>query len=810
MTKEQKFFKALEDIFIGAKIEGDIDKSGYINLMKIKSRYYEKAVFPELKKDIDESLKHFPEFREELFDKLYSFFNRYFSESGSIYFRYTPLHQNVYEKVYTDDKDVMLFWKTHMLYYVKTDRIFKNLEVGTDGYKFFFDVSNLEYKKANEKRDIIYEFKEKRKDGVIVFNVYYSERGRKTPINDISRDLKIDEGILDKAFRIFEKQNEVDYFINKNAKEFLREQFNLWMYQYIFTGESVWTDKRIKQLQVLQDIAFKIIDFISQFENELVKIWNKPKFVLNSNYVITLDRIADKDKEFTLIEKILNHKSINEQIDEWKELGMLDDNFDKNDIYEFTALGKQLNSKYQHLPIDTKYFKDLELQLLSLFDDLDNSLDGWLIKSENYQALNTILPKFKEKVQTIYIDPPFNTGSDFFYKDKFQDSTWLTMLDNRLLFIKDFLIDSGSFYMHLDRNANYYGRILLNNINGKDNFKAEISWDTCGITGFKTSPNNWIKNSDSILYYSKEINKNKFIKPYTLINIENPEKIKEERKRKNLGWLDLLEEGENKYYIEKWENGNLIKKYIVPENKVDPVGMIWTDIYSFLYTQVGNNESFFFNTQKPEHLLRRIIQSSTHQNDIVMDFFAGLGTTVAAAHKLNRRWISVEMGDNFYNFYIDDNEKKIGLIGRMKIVLYGDQKCSVFSHIRHPQLSRNINWQGGGFFKYYELEQYEDTLRKVRYEESDIFENIDKDPYNQYVFLRDPKMLEALEIDYDDNKVKVDLSKLYQNIDIPETLSNLRGKWIKKITSDFVEFEDGERINIKDLDYKIIKPLIWW
>lgn len=810
MTKEQKFFKALEDIFIGAKIEGDIDKSGYINLMKIKSRYYEKAVFPELKKDIDESLKHFPEFREELFDKLYSFFNRYFSESGSIYFRYTPLHQNVYEKVYTDDKDVMLFWKTHMLYYVKTDRIFKNLEVGTDGYKFFFDVSNLEYKKANEKRDIIYEFKEKRKDGVIVFNVYYSERGRKTPINDISRDLKIDEGILDKAFRIFEKQNEVDYFINKNAKEFLREQFNLWMYQYIFTGESVWTDKRIKQLQVLQDIAFKIIDFISQFENELVKIWNKPKFVLNSNYVITLDRIADKDKEFTLIEKILNHKNINEQIDEWKELGMLDDNFDKNDIYEFTALGKQLNSKYQHLPIDTKYFKDLELQLLSLFDDLDNSLDGWLIKSENYQALNTILPKFKEKVQTIYIDPPFNTGSDFFYKDKFQDSTWLTMLDNRLLFIKDFLIDSGSFYMHLDRNANYYGRILLNNINGKDNFKAEISWDTCGITGFKTSPNNWIKNSDSILYYSKEINKNKFIKPYTLINIENPEKIKEERKRKNLGWLDLLEEGENKYYIEKWENGNLIKKYIVPENKVDPVGMIWTDIYSFLYTQVGNNESFFFNTQKPEHLLRRIIQSSTHQNDIVMDFFAGLGTTVAAAHKLNRRWISVEMGDNFYNFYIDDNEKKIGLIGRMKIVLYGDQKCSVFSHIRHPQLSRNINWQGGGFFKYYELEQYEDTLRKVRYEESDIFENIDKDPYNQYVFLRDPKMLEALEIDYDDNKVKVDLSKLYQNIDIPETLSNLRGKWIKKITSDFVEFEDGERINIKDLDYKIIKPLIWW
>ena len=71
-------------------------------------------------------------------------------------------------------------------------------------------------------------------------------------------------------------------------------------------------------------------------------------------------------------------------------------------------------------------------------------------------------------------------------------------------------------------------------------------------------------------------------------------------------------------------------------------------------------------------------------------------------------------------------------------------------------------------------------------------------------------MLSALEIDYENNKVKVDLSKLYSNIDIPETLSNILGKWIKKITAEEVEFEDGEKINIKDLDYKLIKPLIWW
>jgi len=76
--------------------------------------------------------------------------------------------------------------------------------------------------------------------------------------------------------------------------------------------------------------------------------------------------------------------------------------------------------------------------------------------------------------------------------------------------------------------------------------------------------------------------------------------------------------------------------------------------------------------------------------------------------------------------------------------------------------------------------------------------------------MKDLKLLEALKIDYENNKVKVDLSKLYENIDIPETFSNLLGKWIKKIKPDYVGFEDGEKINIKDFDYKIIKPLIWW
>jgi hypothetical protein len=499
MTKEQKFYKSLQDVFIGAKIEG---QGGFVNLMRIKSNYYRK-IEDILKKDIEAALKSHPKFRDELFDKLYSFFSRYFTESGSIYFNSTPFHNNIYEKVYTDEKDVILFWKTQMLYYVKTDRIFRSMPVefpsdrGVDAeggrgvefpsdrgvsqrdgvFKFYFDASNIENKKANEKRNIIFEFDKVQEDKTITFIVKYSEKGRVTKTDDILKAIKkngilINEEQLERAFRVFEKQSEVDFFINKNAKAFLQEQFKLWSYQYFWEGAKEWSAERVNQLQILKEIAFKIIDFISQFEDELVKIWNKPKFVKNSNYVITLDRINN----ILLIEKILNHKNIKEQIKEWQELGIVDESFKTEDIFENDLTGKHLSKKYEHLPIDTKYFKDLELEILSQFENLDKSLDGWLIKSENYQALNTILPKFKEKVQMIFIDPPFNKAESdqFAYIANYLDSSWISLLENRLVLAKYILNKTGTIFVNSDDKCNSYTRFLLDQI--FQNFQNEIIW----------------------------------------------------------------------------------------------------------------------------------------------------------------------------------------------------------------------------------------------------------------------------------------------------------------------------------------------
>jgi len=793
--------------------------------MRIKSNYYRK-IEDVLKKDIEVALKSHPKFRDELFDKLYSFFSRYFTESGSIYFNQTPFHNNIYERVYTDEKDVILFWKTQMLYYVKTDRIFRSLPVEFDGFKFYFDASKIESKKANEKRSLVFELDKVREDGTIVFSVQYSERGRKTKQDEILKPIKrkgiaITEEQLERAFRVFEKQSEVDFFINKNAKAFLQEQFKLWSYQYFWEGAKEWGPDRVNQLQILKDIAFKIIDFISQFEDELVKIWNKPKFVKNSNYVITLDRIGDKK----LVEKIKKHKNYPQQVKEWKELGIDKDN--------------------PKAPIDTKYFKDLELEILDQFDNLDKSLDGWLIKSENYQALNTILPKFKEKVQTIYIDPPFNLGTnaDYFYNVNYKDANWATLLENRLKLAKDWLNKKGSIFVRCDYNGNWIVRNLLDDI-FENNFVNEI--DVGKTAGKKKTGLSLAYTKDNIFFYAKDANLvNETIKDTDRFSFYKEiasilEKQKVENKEKlsdlllnNLFWVDLdhrpgerqtnksrhllgieFQPPKGRHWIKSQEKldqlyqdgktrlKDKIKKTYYYKRKDIPTGIDTNDlvIQVFLDTEIitdnwtdinGYSQSHDFQTENSEILLKRVIETSSNVEDFVYDFFLGSGTTTAVAHKLNRKWLGVEMGEHFYT----------RVLPRMKKVLAYD-KSGISKEVK--------DYQGGGFFKYFELEQYEEALANCKYEDNDLFNSPSKTPYQEYVFMKDEKMLKALKIDYEKEKVKIDLSKLYPNIDIAETLSNLTGKWIKKISDAEVEFEDGTKIKTKDLDYKIIKPFIWW
>jgi adenine-specific DNA-methyltransferase len=781
-TKKDKFFDVLKNIFIGAKIEGE---SGYVNLMRIKSKYYHEFK-DQLLADIDSKLNEVGKsFEEELYNKLYTFFKKYFSESGSIYFSYTPLQEKVYERIYRDDKDVMLFWKTHMLYYVKTERLYKNLEIQDEETNIFylFDVSKLEHKKNNERKDLVFdfanaEFKDNKRQ--ITLTVEYSKNGKKTKIDEILKQIKKAERVfnsltekqVERACGIFRKQSEVDYFINKNAKEFLREQFSLWVKGYLMDDETLFEADRLKQLKALQSIAFNIIDLVSQFEDELVKIWNKPKFAHSSNYVITLDRIADKD--FAILEKIIKHEGIKSQIEEWQELGVTDKKFKKEEI----ITSNELNEKWQFLPLDTKYFKEIEFEILGLFDDLDNQLDGWLIHSENYQALNSLKNKYKETIQCVYIDPPFNTGSDFEYVDGYQDSTWLTLMADRIIAVKKLMSNTGSFYLHLDENANFLGRFVSNGIFYDENFLREIIWDIQVLSGYKTQAKNWILGHQSILFYVK--NKSDF-----LFN-----KQKQPHRKEYLDRFDKEDEG-GKYF-----DGRGDKVYLEDAiRKGKAVGDVWFDIMSFQQNSTSKEKVAKSKelTQKPEKLLERIIKGSTNERDIIIDFFSGSGTSINSAQKLKRKWIGIELGE-----HINDT-----ILPRLKETLNGK------SHREPCGISEDNNWQGGGFFKYYSFEQYEETLSKLTFEDKNALPN--QDIYHQYIFLKDLKLADkVLKLDEESKQIKVDLTKLHEQIDIPETLSHLTGKFIKQILKDKVIFTDGSEIDLNNIDYKIVKPLIWW
>ncbi len=743
---------------------------------------------------------------------------------------------------------MFLFWKTNMLYYVKTDKIFKNMNFELEAFKFYFDISKLNLDKVKKNRTIYFEFDKKEKDNKLFFsaiNAQESESKREELLKKIKLEgVEISESLLLKSFKIFKKQTEIDYFINKNVKEFLKEQFNLWMFQYIFSEENEWSNTRIRELQILKNIAFKLIDFLSQFENELIKVWNKPKFVLNSNYVITLNKIAEKNID--LIKKILKHENFSQQNKEWKDLELISEDVDINKLLVKDLEGFiSLNPKLKYLPIDTIHFKSLEIEILSIFENLDKDLDGWLIKSENYQALLTILPKFKEKIQTIYIDPPFNTGQDFDYLDNFQDSTWLTFMENRIVKAKDILNSKGNFFMHLDDNANYLGKFLLHSIFKPENFRAEISNFLGYNIKHEIQSEKFNEQSEIILHYSKGkdyvFNKLVKIKDKFLAGAQgqNEDKIKNDLLDifKNLlidpTDIDFFHDGlfqayspnlimktEKVFRNEKtetiikdillpiWENEEFhlkkifktVETNVEEEDKyfIDVIGNIWLDIFSFRYSNINRGENQSFSTQKAEKLLARIILASSEINDIILDFFLGSGTTCAVAQKLKRKWIGIESGEQF-------NEV---VLPRMKRVLAGKEKAKTRS--TKVGITKMVNWLGGGFFKYYELEQYEDTLRKMKYQNEIFFKSSESDVYNQYIFMKDQKLSETLEIDYKQNEVKVDFKKIYNKVDIAETLSNLLGKFIKQIKSDGVEFDDGSIINFNKIDYKYIKRLIWW
>ncbi|GAA7073343.1 hypothetical protein Kyoto47B_04820 [Helicobacter pylori] len=730
-TNEAQFYEVLENLFIGVKIEDKQEslldpnakamKNGTINLMKAKSKYYQSKK-QELEKLIDLKCQNNNVLKEELFDKLYSFFKRYLSANGGIYFNDTPLYDSLYTKSDYEKcslkKDTALFYKTKDLYYVKSETNYKDFCFELENIIFNFDTSSLESKKNNEKVDLVFNLKDTdTKSNTLNFSVTLSSKGNQTKISEILKEcsnqgVKLDEEVLKKAFAKFKKQGSMDYFIHKNALGFLKEQLDLYLFEYLFKEMTEFDDKRLNGISTIKEVALQVISLVSEFENELCKIWNKPRFVLNSHFIVSLDQLKAKNYD---LNKITNHKNYPKQVKEWQDLNL------KTTDNEF-------------LPLDTLYFKDLEEEIKNLFNE--DEINGTLIKSENYQALNSLKNRYKETIDCIYIDPPFNTGSDFAYIDKFQDSTWLSLMHNRLELAYDFLSPQGSFYLHLDNNANYLGRMLVNDIFGKENFRNEIIWYYSNKMA--NSGNSFAKNTETILNYSKS-------EKYIFYRQKEP--------RSEPVLLSKREGRDGKNMRARDENGKVIYE-LSHERYVDTLWDI-PIIGSTSTERVKNNENL---TQKPEKLLERIIQASSDENSIILDFFAGSGTTCAVAHKLKRKYIGIEMGEHFDSV----------ILPRLKKVIGGFKSGAA------------KEFKGGGVVKVYALESYEEILRKIKYEDNDKPLAYDE----QYSDLVECK----------NQSYTLNLNALEKmGVDIKETLENLWGLKVEFFNEKVVKFKENDK-----------------
>ncbi|GAA7043461.1 site-specific DNA-methyltransferase [Helicobacter pylori] len=463
-TNEAQFYEVLENLFIGVKIEDKQEslldpnakavKSGMINLLKAKSKYYQSKK-QELEKLIGLKCQNNNDLKEELFDKLYSFFKRYLSANGGIYFNDTPLYDSLYTKSDYEKcslkKDTALFYKTKDLYYVKSETIYKDFCFELENIIFNFDTSSLESKKNNEKIDLVFNLKDTdTKTNTLNFSVTLSSKGNQTKISEILKEcsnqgVKLDEEVLKKAFVKFKKQGSMDYFIHKNALGFLKEQLDLYLFEYLFKEMTAFDAKRLNEINIIKEVALEVVSLVSEFENELCKIWNKPRFVLNSHFIVSLDQLKAKNYD---LNKITNHKNYPKQVKEWQDLNLkTTDNLLENEF----------------LPLDTIYFKDLEEEIKNLFSE--DEINGTLIKSENYQALNSLKNRYIRKIDCIYIDPPYNTqNNEFIYADNFKRSSWLSMMENRLELAHSLLNDKGAMFVSIDDNEQAYCKALMDEV----------------------------------------------------------------------------------------------------------------------------------------------------------------------------------------------------------------------------------------------------------------------------------------------------------------------------------------------------------
>ena len=385
--------------------------------------------------------------------------------------------------------------------------------------------------------------------------------------------------------------------------------------------------------------------------------------------------------------------------------------------------------------------------------------DNLIIKGNNLIVLHSLKKRFAGKVKLIYIDPPYNTGSDGFnYNDTFNHSTWLTFMRNRFEISKELLSEYGTIFVSLDDKEAHYCKILMDEIFGRENFIADICHKSrASVSNDKiiSSSHNhllfYAKNERKIFSIQKEYGISKDLSTfkdkdefgyYKLVPVDGPGGA-----AKGNPFYEFL--GIEKYWRfskdrmqEMYEDGLIVKKgkslyqkyYKTKAEQGRQTITTWWDegyLTSSASSELRKTIETTFSNPKNESLLELILEFASQENDIILDFFMGSATTQAVAHKMNRQYIGIEQMD-----YIETVSVK-----RLEKVIEGEQ----------GGISKSVDWQGGGSFVYCELkndaQDFKNTVLEAREPEtlSQLFEQAKKSSFLSYRV--DPKKLKKSEFE---------------------------------------------------------------
>lgn len=583
-----------------------------------------------------------------------------------------------------------------------------------------------------------------------------------------------DYSVLMSQLNLYTKKNTFDYFIHKNLSEFLTRELDFYIKNELFRWEDISNMKSnparlaplLSKIEVIRTIGEKIITFLAQLEDFQKKLWLKKKFVTETNYCITLDRLAEQAD--LLAEIIVNDA----QRQQWHDLVDLDLIQLEEDVKEGDWITRD---KYRYLMIDTAMFGEgFKARLLAQIDGLDEQTDGLFIHSDNFQALELIRTRYEETIKCVYIDPPYNTGKDgFMYKDNYQHSSWISMVEERIRSSYSLLKKSGAVFVSIDEKEHDNLRQISKSIFGEKNLLADFIWLAEGnydnqakikmaheyVLGYAISEPDFLPPPvidpsapvESKLFRSEIRNtiiKNGSKNPISPIVLPEgfPAAFKE-------GTVNIDEMNYPQYSSDIIVENYKLKKEVVAESGWSSKSMceafINNDMHAvydkkgqsttFVLTKTGAIESIkkravnqsyvtsilkgvgtiqstsamledmncmYPNYPKPPQLISYLASMTNCSEEIVLDYYAGSGSTGHAIINLNRqddgkrKYILVEMGT-----YFDTVIKP-----RMQKVVYSPSWKNGC-----PVANKNDSFNGiSHCFKYIRLESYDDTLANLQ------------------------------------------------------------------------------------------------